>query len=337
MTRGAAAVLVLALLAPAVAGAPARADGPSLAAFGSLGFPKLGDLDGDIRGFSSYYRDRAAPPSTFAGTFKELKALAGGGLAVSVPLGPRFSLSVAAEYLSGARSGTLDGLTVVSTGDSPSPGETRTVDMRETFSRKPRYALSVVPVTLLATYSIRLSPAFRLGIGAGAGAAFGRLTRSDVYDDAVLSEEIRTADGQTTRFINNYRVSGEETETTTGRGFFAAARAEIEFRIIESLGLVAEAAWRAGRLTGWKGDRLDRSTWTHTWGEDGRNSAAGTTTAAEDGDLWSAEFEDPGTGRFYERLSLDRDRPAGSGFRNVREASIDLDGLAFRLGLRFVF
>jgi hypothetical protein len=335
MIPRAAAVLALAVLAwPA---APARADGPAVTAFGSLGFPKLGDLNGDIRGLAAYYRDRATPPSTFTGSFKELKALAGGGLVVSFPLGPRFSLGVAAEYLTGARSGTLEGVTAISTSDSPAPGETRTVDMRETFSRLPRYALSVVPVTLLATYSIRLSPAFRLGLGAGAGAAFGRLTRSDVYEDAVLTDEIRTAGGQATRFINNYRVSGEATETSTGMGFVAVARAEVEFRIVKSLGLVAEGAWRSGRLTGWKGSRLDRSTWTHTWGEDGRSSAAGTTTVNEDGELWYAEFEDAGTGRFYERLSFDADRPAGSGFRNVRGASIDLDGLAFRLGLRFTF
>ncbi len=337
MTFRAAAVLALAVVAVPAAPVRARADGPAVTAFGSLGFSRLGDLNRDIRGLAAYYGDRATPPSTFAGSFKELGALAGGGLSVSWPLGRNFSLGLAAEYLAGARSGALEGVTAVSTSDSPGPGETRTVDMRETFSRRPRYALSVVPVTLLATYSIRLSPAFRLGLGAGAGAAFGRLERSEAYEDALLTDEIRAAGGQTTRFIDNYRVSGEAAETSTGLGFVAVARAEVEFRIIESLGLVVEGAWRGGRLGGWKGSRVDRSTWTHAWGEDGRNSAAGTTTANEDGELWSAEFEDAGTGRFYDRLSLDADRPAGSGFRNVRGASIGLDGAAFRLGLRFTF
>ncbi len=333
MNGRAAAVLALAILAPAAAGA----DGPAVTVFGSLGFPRLGDLNRDIRGLTAYYSDRAVPPSTFTGSFKDLQVLAGGGVAVSFPLGPRFSLGVAAEYLAGARSGALNGVTAFSTSDSPAPGETRTVDMRETFSRQPRYALSVVPVTLRATYSVRLSPAFRLGLGAGVGAAFGRLSRTEAYEDAVLTEEIRTSAGGTTRFVNEYSVSGESTETTTGRGLVALARAELEFRVSTSLSLVAEAAWRGGRLTGWKGTRRDSNAWTQTWGEDGRYAEAGTTNASEDGELWFAEFEDAGTGRFYDRLSFESDRPAGSGFRNVRKASIGLDGAAIRLGLRLAF
>lgn len=335
MNGRAAAVLALAFLAPVAAAA--GTDGPAMTVFGSLGLPRVGDLNRDIRGLTAYYRDRAIPPSTFSGSFGELGVLGGGGVAVSVPLGPRFSLALAAEFLAGARSGALDGVTIFSASDDPAPGETRSVSMRETFSRRPRYALSVLPVTLNATYSFRLSPALRAGIGAGLGAAFGRLSRTEAYEDAVQTEETRTSAGGTTRFVNDYSLSGDLVETTTGRGFVALARAELEFRLSASLGLVAETAWRVGRITGWKGRRTDDYTWTQTWGEDGHESAAGSSNDIADGELWSAEFEDAGTGRYYDRVSFSRDRPGGAGFRNVGQASVDLGGFSLRLGLKLAF
>jgi len=327
----------LAITAAAFLASAAAARGAELTLFGALSLAGGGDLNRAVRGWEAYYSDHNGKPYSFANDLGEMKWFPGGGAALTIPLGKRFSLGLGGEFLRGLTSGTVSGSLKASSSDSPVEGERREILTEETIARRPSYELKGIVASLVAFYDLPVGRGVRAYLGAGPGLYFGTLDFREGFEEELKTTEVRTSGDTQRTFLNNYAARGEERQTLRATAFGVIALAGVEVLVSDEVRLVFEAGVRRAVLSSWKGTRTLSTIWQHSWGENGGQSASGNDASKSDGRLWAVEAPDPETGRSYDRLLFGAESPSSTIWKNVRPAAIDLTGLSFRVGVGFRF
>jgi len=115
----------------------------------------------------------------------------------------------------------------------------------------------------------------------------------------------------------------EEKYDVSSNGFGFHGGIGFEYSIANNLALVLEVQGRYARLSNLKGNRyFSIGTFSHY--------------DEEEGTLYIGErdFTDEGYGENCPDLIISSSKPSGEGFRNIKEVSLDLSGITFRVGIR---
>lgn len=332
MTRKA----VLILLAAAALARPAAGADFSLLVFGQLARAGGGDLNRTILGLRDWCADRDRPPASFDCTLDPLRWFPGGGAALQMSLTPRLSLGIGAEILAASRRGEIR-TDVLETESGILPdGVMRTATLTERTSAVPEYNLRAVPITAFAAWTLPISSRLSVVASAGAGICFGTLRQNEAYEVATGSEEVLTGGGPARTFTSDYFAEGAYREKTTAVGLSAFAGLGFEWELGGAMSLTAGIAGRRAAFGDWRGTGRDDFDWELGYGEAGERLAdAGHGRTDTDGRLWFVESADPRAAAPYPRLILSDEAPAETGAVRPRAARISLDGLSFRIGVKF--
>ncbi|MHB8056250.1 MAG: LSm family protein [Candidatus Aminicenantales bacterium] len=206
--------------------------------------------------------------------------------------------------------------------------------------------LSVIPITLNLYYYIPLARLGEFYVNVGPGYYMGTLKSNLDYSDRWgYYNEYHWNDGDL--WPPHYKSDSQQTETdmidatcnTIGFHFGAG----FNYNISDNIALFGEAFYRLANFKNWTGTagydynyQRDYGWWTGSaW-----STHYISTSSSDDtwqGDLWYYEFHNSTFDADYSELGLYEDRPDSSSGSNIRKGEININGFAFRVGIKFFF
>jgi len=327
-------VSVLAILAfglgSAAEGSPADGMGLSFKLGGGLSylFNGAGDIEKTRLGMQSYATDWVEPTYTSTFDWKQLTFLPDFRIEVLVNVGERFGIGLGTSYLGFTSKGEYSL-------DHDSSGTEWWGDWTYKYTNDytVSYKLTAVPISLNFYYFFPLD-GIRMYVYAGPSYYFGSLT----YDLGLIYDEEY---GETPTFDWDFAYSyeGEQayTEKTSCKGFGFQGGFGLEIPLTPNLSFGIEATGRFANLNNWKGDWTLSGSETYQqyyepWGWPWYTF---TTNYSDSGsgvlyyDEWQWWYND----KYYAEMFVDDAPPGGSGIRNARQASINLNSVGILVSI----
>jgi len=344
-------VLILAFAAGLAGGSLAAADirfGFSLS--GGIGNIDGGDFNRNIRDYNTWVADYEDywDEHSYSIDWKEMKWLPKFGGEFNVRFGRYFGVGLGAEYIRKTNPGTIgnayeDSMTVYHTGYYEVFSES--YQSTDTISQ----TMTVVPVTLSLYGFLPLGRQAEAYLKAGVGYYFGKITSS------------MDSEGGYTYNDNFYWNNGvpypphlHQVVTGTSQSTWEATSSAVGFHfgvgfdinLTPSIAVFGEAFYRLVNFKEWKGSSAGEMEMVQTWGwtdsTQPTNLPNTSTLSLNDdfeGQLWFYEdiWEDFDT-EAYGYIDLFEDEPEENDWtKNIRPAEINLNGFAFKVGIRIFF
>jgi hypothetical protein len=282
--------------------------------------------------------------------WKEMKWLPKFGGEITLRFGRYFGMGLGAEYMRKTNPGTV----ALAYEDSTTDYYATYYEVRsQSFSSLTTISqtLTVVPITLSFYGFLPLGSRAEAYVKAGGGYYLGKLT-SDLVSEGenVFNDNFYWNSG--TPYPPHFHVvmrgSDSESWEATSHAFGAHFGAGFSFNISNNIALFAEGFYRLVNFKEWTGSGTMDYTFQQSWGE--TNSTSPTNLPFSDsesyhdsynGQLWSLEeiwdYLSSGT---YLHLGMyeDGDEPEEDDWtENVRLTEINLNGFAFKVGIRIFF
>ena len=308
-----------------------------LRVFGGRGWMDGGDINGNIRGWDSYFGDRNTAPYSFDYGVEEFHFQWEGGVEVVYRLSSRLHLALGAELLTGTIQGEMTASLNEEEDYFNSSDDYGMIYRDEQSVLQPRYSLQSIPLLLTVYYFYPLGKRLNLFFGCGGGFYLGKITYREEYEYAFDYEDEKYLSASLLEFVDQYSSSGVYSEKSTSHTIGFHAKGGLELKIRQDFHFFIEVQGRWANYSNWKGSWSDDYTWDHTWGYWGVNSDQGSSEDEGEGKLWMVEFESDETGISYPRLIFSEEKPVGSSYSGVRSAKVNLSGVTLRVGIRLSF
>ena len=315
---------------------------------GGLGFINGGDFNAYIRDWNTYvadYNDHYGK-DYYTIDWKEMKSMTNFKGEVLARFGRNFGVGLGMEFIKKTNPGNL---AYDDTGATTYDYSWYYVDYSYYDHNKNVYdqTLSVTPITLSFYYYLPLDHMGEVYFNAGAGYYLGSL-KSDMDYEGTWGyyNEYHWADGDL--WPPHYKSDSQDSETdhfeATCNAMGFQFGAGFNFNLSENIALFGEAFYRLANFKDWEGTasydyqyHRDYGWWT--------GSAWTTHYVAEsssddewDGNIWYYNWHSSTFDADYSEIGLYEDKPEDTSSRSdIRKAAIDINGFAFRVGVKFFF
>lgn len=309
-----------------------RAPLPTLKMCGGLSWINGGDFNKNIRGWRDYYKDRNSSPYSFQHNVGDLLSLWESRAELIFNFSSRLSLGIGVEFLAKRISGEMSWNFSQNESYFNSPKSFGEISIEEESFQTPQYTIQSLPVIISFYYSFPLGKKWILSLEGGGGYYFGLLRYREEYQYSFDYVHENTSDCCVVTDVDQYTSSGEYSEESRSHSLGFHGGGSLEIRLASRFSLIVEVLGRWVNFKGWKGTRVDKYTWEHTWGLFGTNFDSGSNEETRDGKLWIVDFQSDETGNSYPRFIFSEEEPVSLVFRNMREGKINFNGLSLRIG-----
>ncbi len=346
---------VLAVIVGLAAGAALSFAGPDVrfgfSLSGGLGHIDGGDLNRHIRDENQWIVDYEdyVHENLYDIDWKEMSWLPKFGGEIMVRIGRYFGLGAGVEFLKKTNPGTIDyAFTDSSTVDYGGWYYLLNENTHQSTTSITQ-TLTVVPVTLSVYGFLPLGPGAEAYVKLGGGYYLGKLASDWVLDSEDISNHnYYWYSGPP--FPPHYHtvITGTETEAyeATCNTFGVHFGAGFDFNVSRNIAFFAEAFYRMANFTEWEGSLDWTVDYLSEWGEtdstepiDLPESDTMSASGGFNGGLWYSEYfwNELATG-LYGQIGLFENKPQeGYTVKNSRPAEINLNGFAFKVGIRIFF
>jgi hypothetical protein len=296
-----------------------------------------GDLNKSISGWERYYQDRQSSSFSVSDTVREIHATYEAGLEALVRLRPRWSVGLGMTICAFSREGEISTNLTTQQDYTVSPSGSGTISLEEATSQSPLYELRVIPVTLSVYYLLPLGSKYSLCLGAGAGLYLGQYSYKEAYSYSFDYVDTHISGNKQVQYVDRSSSAGDYSETAAAQAFGFHASVALDVRLSPSLSLTVEVLGRRANIDGWSGDGTDSYDWNHSWGPWGAYSDSGHVDESNSGKLWRVDVPSSETGKLYPRVVFSDEEPVSAEYTETRPASISLNGLSLRAGIKLKF
>ena len=302
-----------------------------------------GDLNRMIKDHKQWIEDYNEYYITdYSANWKELKWLQNFNGEVLLNLTSSFSIGLGTEYLTKKSRGTNTFNDVV-TGTIYESTYYYDYSLIDNYTEEPEYRLTAIPVTLNAYFFTPINNRAKAFIVVGIGYYFGQLKYNNPYQSDSEYNEDYYANDDTYLYswLDDYSYNGAETyQAKCNRiGFYGGVG--LDFKLFSGISLVAEGNYRYVNFKNWKGSWSDNWSWDEEWGwsDQTLNEDSGSVNESiSNAKFWAYDYEDSDLEKQYLCLLFNEEEPPSQpGMLNIRQAKINLNGFAFRLGIKISF
>jgi len=264
---------------------------------GGSGYISVGDINTHLESYDNYLSERTNYEGGKTKTLHYGSDLEG---ELRLDISSKFAISIGIGYIYGKSKSYFEY-------EGPFPFNT-SWESKQSYFLKPR--VKATPLKLKIYYSLPVTVRSNFFLNVGLGYYFSKASLYKCHWSSAYG---------------GYWViyTKEEKYDISSNGFGFHGGIGFEYSIANNLALVIEVQGRYARLSNLKGNRYF-------------SIGTGSHYDEEEGILYIGEKDmtDEGYGENYPDLIISSSKPIVDGFRNMKEVSLDLSGVTFRVGIR---